>query len=425
MTEPPTPEDVPAAATVPDAPDAPDAPTRRPFALLRRRPVQGAAAGLLVIGTAAALLATAPAGSSTPQPPGAALSVNTASCGQAPAQLPAGPVSFSVTNTSDVYVSVYVVSADAKLAYAEIPWLGPKRTLPLATTLTGGSYAVRCVFSSGPVQTTGTIAVTGTAAGAVRGYLPMNDMDLSAPVTAYRAYVSAALPELLAAVQTLDGDLARGDLDAARADWLTAHLAYERLGAAYGSFGDFDSAMNGMAGGLAQGVDTPGWTGFFALEHGLWHGARPDQLRPISRRLVTDAAGLIEDFPSEDTDPGTLPLRAHEILENALQFQLGGIADYGSGSTLATLQANVQGTEEVLSVLAPLIQPRDPGLLTRLQQQLPVLEHAVDAFKKPSGGWTPVAQLPAGQRRALDGQVGALLEQLAAVPNLLTPRNHA
>ncbi|GAA1973422.1 EfeM/EfeO family lipoprotein [Kitasatospora viridis] len=396
----------------------------RPIAALRRRPVQSAAAGLLVLGVAAGLIAADPAGADR-QVPGGALRVDTTTCGRAPARLPAGPVSFSVTNASKVYATVYVVSADASLAYAEIPWLGPGKTLPLATTLTGGQYAVRCVFSSGPVQTTGAIAVDGTAAGAVRGYQPMNDKELTAPVTAYRAYVTAALPKLLAAAQTLDADLARGDLDAARADWLPAHLAYERLGAAYNSFGDYDTALNGMAGGLPQGVDTPTWTGFFALEHGLWHGATAAKLRPLSQQLVSDASGLIDDFPSEDTDPGTLPLRAHEILENALQEQLTGTADYGSGTTLATLDANVQGTEEVLSVLAPVVQPRDPALLTRLNAELPALEAQVAAAKKPDGSWIPVAELPADQRRRLDGSIGDLLEQLAALPNLLTPRNHA
>ncbi|MGF1426758.1 imelysin family protein, partial [Kitasatospora sp. LaBMicrA B282] len=376
------------------------------------------AAGLVAAATAA------PA-DATHKVPGGALTVDTTSCGKPPGQLPAGPLAFSVTNASKVYATVYLTSADASLAYAEISWLGPGRTLPLTTTLTGGRYAIRCVFSSGPVQTTGPVRVDGTAAGAVAGYLPMNDKELTAPVTAYRGYVSAELPKLLAAAQLVDGDLARGDLAAARTDWLTAHLEYERLGAAYNSFGDFDDSLDGMAGGLPQGVDTPTWTGFFALEYGLWHGRTADQLRPLGQQLVTDASGLIDDFPSEDTDPGTLPLRAHEILENGLQFQLNGIADYGGGSTLATLEANIQGTEEVLSVLAPVVRPRDPDLLAELDRELPALDAEVNACKNPDGSWIPAAALGADRRRRLDGDLGDLLEQLAVLPNLLTPRNHA
>ncbi len=57
-----------------------------------------------------------------------------------------------------------------------------------------------------------------------------------------------------------------------------------------------------------------------------------------------------------------LGLRTHEILENALQFQLTGHDDYGSGTTLATTLANVDGTRELLSLLRPSLTGRYAGL---------------------------------------------------------------
>ncbi|MDF3291617.1 EfeM/EfeO family lipoprotein [Streptomyces sp. RB6PN23] len=377
---------------------------------------------LLLLGAAALTGSTQAPGEALP---GGSLRVDAAGCGTPPAHLPAGRLSFAVTNGDKVFASIYVVSPDGSLAYAEIPWLGPNKTLPLATTLTGGDYAIRCVFSNGTVRTSRTVRVSGTATGAVAGYRPLSDLEMTGPVKAYRAYVTAAFPGLLAATRTLEADLARGDLAAAKTDWLTAHLEYERLGAAYHSFGEYDDAINGMANGLPQGVDSPQWTGFFALEHGLWHGAPVSRLQQLGRRLVADIVSLQQDFPSEDTDPGDLSLRAHEILENALQFQLGGIADYGSGTTLATLSANIRGTQEVLSVLAPVLSPRDPELLSQLNQQLAAYSTEVTSHRSASGVWTPVTRLDASQRRRLDGDLGHLLEELAAVPNLLTPRNHA
>ncbi|WP_329578946.1 EfeM/EfeO family lipoprotein [Kitasatospora sp. NBC_01250] len=400
----------------------PSPPAARPSPRSGRR-LRAALLGVLVLGTAT-LLGSAPADGQA-HPPGGKLAVDTTGCGAPPATLPAGRLSFDVTNNSKVFVTVYVVSPDGTLAYAEIPWLGPGRTLPLDTTLNGGQYAVRCVFSSGPVATSSAIRLDGTAADAVAGYRPMSDKELTGPVNAYRAYVTAALPTLLAAARTLDADVARGDLDAARADWLPAHLDYERLGAAYNSFGDYDDALNGMANGLPQGVDTPGWTGFFALEHALWHGWTAEQVRPLSQQLVTDASGLIDDFPSEDTDPGNLPLRAHEILENALQFQLGGIADYGSDSTLATLDANIQGTQEVLGTIAPVVQELDADLLGRLNGQLAAYQSEVAGYRAADGSWPALSRLGTAQRQRLNADLGGLLEQLAALPNLLTPRNHA
>ena len=53
---------------------------------------------------------------------------------------------------------------------------------------------------------------------------------------------------------------------------------------------------------------------------------------------------LLAWWPSQQIALRGLGLRTHEILENALEFQLTGHDDYGSGTTLATTLANIQGT---------------------------------------------------------------------------------
>lgn len=356
--------------------------------------------------------------------PGGRLAIDETACGAPPAHLPAGNVTFTVTDKSSVFATIYLVDP-ADEVFAEIPSISPGKTLPLATTLGAGTYAVRCVFTDETVRTSGSITVTGTTTGAVAGYLPLPDLAMEGPVTAYSAWVQAALPKLLAACTTLDDDIASGDLTAAKADWLTAHLDYERLGVAYNSFGDFDDELNGMAKGLPEGVATPDWTGFFRIEYDLWHGWSAAKLRPLSRNLVTTVNGLIQDFPSEEIDPGDLPLRSHEILENGLQFQLTGIADYGSGTALATLYANTQGTQEVLSVLTPLIQPRDPGLLATVDQDMARAQADLLDCRSPGGTWTAPGQTTTIQRQRIDGDLGELLEQLSIIPNLLAPRTSA
>ena len=164
-------------------------------------------------------------------------------------------------------------------------------------------------------------------------------------------------------------------------------------------------AIDGRADGLPLGTADPGWTGFHALEYALWHGS--GAAASLANGLVDSVNGLIADFPSEEVDPGDLPLRAHEILENAMQFQLTGDADYGSGSTLDTLYANTQGTAAVLRALTPLITPRDPGLLRTIDTDLAAVQRAL---------------LTRESRQRLDGRLGGLLEELAKVPDLLAPR---
>ncbi|SEL85920.1 EfeM/EfeO family lipoprotein [Streptacidiphilus jiangxiensis] len=400
--------------------------TVRPW--FRRPPLAGA----LALAVAGGALAVAFTSDDAPASAGAStltVSVDKHGCGAPPARLPSGPVVFEVTDAATTFVTVYLTDPGGARAYAEIRWLGPRHSLPLSASVAAGRYALRCVFSDGPVVTSPPVAVTGSAPDTEPGYRPMTSTDLEQPVTAYRAWVSAALPRLLDAARALDADVARGDLAAARTDWLSAHLAYERLGAAYNSFGDFDDAIDGRPDGLPGGVDDPGWTGFLAIEHTLWHGSTADRVRPLTQKLVSDVTGLIADFPSEDIDSEDLPLRAHEILENALQFQLTGHDDQGSGTTLATLDANVQGTSEVLSLLTPLLNERDPGLVDHLDQALTALRTSLQAASAAgsggTGGWTAADALDRATRERLDGALGSLLEQLARIPNLLAARNAA
>ncbi|MBR7827742.1 EfeM/EfeO family lipoprotein [Actinospica sp. MGRD01-02] len=393
----------------------------RPFRPLLRI---GASAAAIACAAAAGLAVAAHASDPArhvldlAQPPG--------SCGAPPGGLHAGPVTFQVTDDSHDYVNVYVIDdGERDKVYAEIQDLAPHATLALDTDLGAGIYAVRCVFSDGKIGTSAAISVTGTTDAAVPGYRAMPDLDLQAPVHEYTRWVESQLPKLLADSRTLDADVARGDLAEAKQAWLTAHLDYERLGAAYNAFGDFDGELDGMAGGLPRGVTDGSWTGFFAIEYALWHDQAPAKVRALTKSLVASVAALQQDFPSEEIDPGDLSLRAHEILENALQFQLTGIADYGSGTVLATVEANTEGTAELLSVLAPLITRSDPQLLTSARQGLAALQHVLAADVDARGTWRPVSALDSAQRQRLDADLGQVLETLSGVPALLYPRTGA
>ena len=379
----------------------------------------------ILAAAAVSVAALALLGGAVAAAPGPVVTVSESDCGSGWTPAGAGRQSLDLSDTARDPAEVYLVSPDGGEVYAEVLSLLPGVPRELSTTLGGGRYALRCVFTDGTVRTSPVRTLTGTTADPVRGIPPLPDLDLTGPVQAYRAYVDGGLPALLADSRRLDADTRAGDLVRARSDWLTAHLDYERLGAAYNSFGDFDGAIDGTADGLPLGTADPSWTGFHRIEYGLWHGQSAAGLSKLTHDLVSSVQGMIADFPSADIDPGDLPLRSHEILENALEFQLGGSSDYGSGTTLATLQANVQGTRAVLATLTGLITPRDPALLGRLDAGLTAVDRDLTADHSPNGSWIPSSALTLTQRQRLNGDLGGLLEQLATIPDLLQGRPSA
>jgi iron uptake system EfeUOB component EfeO/EfeM len=352
------------------------------------------------------------------------IAISETSCGTGWSAPTAGAFSFNVTDNGRSTAEVYLINPLNNDVYGEDPDVTPGSDEVMNVSIGAGDYAFRCSFIDSTVLNSATYHVTGSGAG-LPAVVPVNEQDMEAPVYDYRAYVESGLPGLLTAAEKLDADVKAGNLAQARTDWLPAHLDYERLGAAYGTFDNFDAEINGSASGQPQGTATKGWTGFFRIEYGLWHGQSAAELRPLTDGLVKNVQGLIADFPSEDTDPGDLPLRSHEILENALEFQLSGTDDYGSGTTLATVYANTQGTQAVLSTLTALITPRDPALLASVDQWMATVQHDLLACRAADGSWTAVSALSRAQRQTLDGDLGELLEQLSSIPNLLTGRTSA
>jgi hypothetical protein len=117
-------------------------------------------------------------------------------------------------------------------------------------------------------------------------------------------------------------------------------------------------------------------------------------------------------------------LRTHEILENALEFQLTGHDDYGSGTTMATTLANIGGTRVLLALLNPLLAPRYPGL-PEVYAGLTNLQALLDKEHLPNGQWVPVSALPNATREQIDAACGQVLQELAPIASIAEPRNTA
>ncbi|MFD7832968.1 iron uptake transporter permease EfeU, partial [Kitasatospora sp. NPDC059803] len=314
----------------------------------------------------------------------ATVSVSEQECGKGFSTPLPGQQVFQMHNTGDKVSEVYLVNPASGAVYGEIEGLAPGTTRALTATIGSGDYAWRCVPTGGTSVTSAAVHVTG--GGQVKAVKPVAEDDLKGPLDAYKDYVNKGLATLLTQTQKLQADVHGGDLATAKADWLTAHLQYASLGAAYGTFADLDGKIDGRPDGLADKAQDKDFTGFLRLEYGLWHGQSAADLTPVADQLAADVAKLGQDFPGQDFDPGDLPLRAHEILENTLQFELTGDTDQGSGTNLATTQANLAGTRELLTVLQPLLDERDPQLLTRVDAGMKRVGARVAGAPQPAGG---------------------------------------
>jgi iron uptake system component EfeO len=347
------------------------------------------------------------------------ISFNSASCGGTWTLAKPGWHTFQLYNANDVGGEIDLIDPKTSGVYAEVDQFGPGTKQTMSLDVGSGRYAFRCLFDDTDPMTGPVVTVPGHVKG-FSATVPVTFNDLVGPAKEYQAYVTVGLQTLLGQTTTLASDVQHGNLTAARRDWLTAHLTYETLGAAYDAFGNFDDEIDGRADAL--GVTNPQWTGFYRLEYGLWHGQSAGELTPYASKLVADVRALQAAWPTTEIPLIDIGLRTHEILENALEFQLTGHDDYGSGTTLATTLANIQGTRELLSLLHPLLVTRYPGLpgvytwLNRLQTLL-------EAEHQPDGTWVPVSQLSQTARQDIDAACSQALQELAPIASIAEPRN--
>ncbi len=243
----------------------------------------------------------------------------------------------------------------------------------------------------------------------------------------YRAYVATKLSTLRTQVAALSAATASGNPANAKAAWLTAHVTWLAIGqddGAYGCFGPLGGEIDGLAAGHPLGTADPAFTGFHRIEFDLWTrhdlsaaAADTGTLRRLLTRLMK--VPLSNYLPATATGIGNWLLRPHEVLEDALRDSLTADDDYGSGTDLSSIAADVAAVRTLLGELGPAIDPVAPRLASNARAELDALASAINATRT-HGGRVSIRDLPVRQREQVDADVDAALETLAPIPDLLT-----
>ena len=345
------------------------------------------------------------------------ITVSEATCGSGWQDPSPGVQTVQIHNTSAAVVEVTLVSSSTGAIYARVEGIGPRTTRAMPVDVGSGSYAFECYGNYYGYRPSRTIRIPGHVRGGV-GIMPVTAPSMNTVTTKSEAYVSRGLAVVARLTTVLAARVGAGHLAAARAAWLPAHLAWERLGSAYGMFSSFDAEIDGTPFGLPGGVHSPAFTGFYRLEYGLWRGQSAAELTGPAEELAVAVHELRTSWVGMALPPdqtlGDLALRTHEILEHAMRFQLSGQANFGSGTTMATAAANIDATIAQLKILHPL-------LVTRYHD-LPVLYSWLDRLRrlvnqaKTSHGWIPVSRLSTTRREQIDAAAGQTLELLDPIP---------
>lgn len=333
--------------------------------------------------------------------------------------LKSGRTTLHIRNTGNSPEEVQILDGRHKYDYGALEMVAPGTTRDLVVILPPGRFGASCEADDGTIGYSDPFDVKGPAVSGVHKWIPATLTDLGNVITNYRVSVTAGLKTLATDTDKLQSAAADHDRAVIKKRWLVAHLDYERLGGVYDTFGAFADKINGLPSGLPAGTQDPDFTGFHKVEYLLWHNGSDDQIMQATRQLDNDVHGLVKAFPHQVTAPNDVPLRTHEILENALQLTMTGQDDLGSHSGLATLSANIDGTRMTLKALTPLLDQNDPALLASATQAVDQLDGVLTQLRGQDGNYPALDSLTTPQRERLDGTLSGTLESLAPIPTEL------
>jgi high-affinity iron transporter len=383
-----------------------------------------ATAGVLAVvvggGTGAVIVALPASGSVS-----SAVTVTDTSCASqwGTASTAAGTRTLTITSGATVPGEVNLDNSSGGVE-AEVESLAPGASVQMTISLSSGTYQFACYLTGMSVTHSPSLTLVGSSGPGPIAVLPVTLGQLAGPDEKYQAYAAGELSALAAKVTQIQADLSNGDLATARSDWLQAQLDWELVGASYDSFGPLGQTVDGLPNGLPGGVSDPSFTGLHRLEYGLWHGESASSLLTVATRLAANVSRVRANLtsPALAGNAANLPVRAHEILEDALRDHLSLMDDEGGGAGYAETYADAQVTRVVLNELAPLIDTRAPSLLATASTQLTALQNALSATQV-SFQWQPPSAATREQRETIDADTGAVLETLAIVPDILEVRS--
>ena len=330
---------------------------------------------------------------------------------------------FEIDNQSTGGGEIDLIDPANGAIYAEVENTGPGTVTPMRLNLGSGTYAFMCNFNDFNPQVGAKVTVGGHAKG-TPAILPVSYNETIPYAKKYQAYAEAGLKVLAGQTATLAADVRRG-----RPGGGEAGLAHRPPAVPDARRGVRDvrrlRRRDRRRTRTPPGCAARSGPGSTAWSTGCGTGSPAHELTPVAARSSKDVNALLAWWPTQQIPLSDVGLRTHEILENALQFQLTGHDDYGSGTTLATTLANIAGHPRAARPCCTRCsRPRYPGL-PAVYSGLDRLQSLLEKEHRPNGTWVPVAALPTSARQAIDAACGAVLQSLAPIASITEPRNTA
>jgi iron uptake system component EfeO len=335
-------------------------------------------------------------------------------------EVPAGSLTFEVTNTGDDVTEFYLYAEDGERIVSEVENIGPGLSRELVAAVPAGSYVAACK----PGMTGDGIRVDLVVTDSGESVEPVADEEVIEQASeGYGEYVREETDELVAATAQFVAAFTAGRDDLARSLYPEARTHWERIEPVAESFGELDPILDAREADLEPGQR---WTGWHRLEKDLWPQRAgsdyapltPAQRTALAANLTANTAELQEEIAGLTFTVDQIANGSRALMEEVATGKITGEEEYWSRTDLWDFQANVDGAREAFELLEPIVATKDPELEETLDDRFDALQALLDA-QRDGDGFVFYHELTRQEVKTLADAVNALSEPLSELTSVV------
>lgn len=338
------------------------------------------------------------------------VNIHPKSCEPNALTVPAGRAAFRIVNQSERAVEWEIL--DGVLVVEERENIAPGLSQVINANLQPGDYAITCGLLSNP---RGTLHVTPTAASDAAAKARPSMVNFIGPLSEFRVYLSSQSNALIRAVDDLTQAITAGDLDQARALYLPARSAYQRLAPAAQRLAELDNGINARADYFEKREQDAQFGGFHRIEFGLFEQNSLDGLAPVAQKLQADVATLKTQLLAQTLPPEQLVGIVARNMRTLADVRTNGEEERYSHIDLNGFAANLDATRKVVDLLRPVLAKSAADLLPKVDAAVAALDGQLSALKGSDGQYTPYDKVGADQRKQIADKAKALADVLDGI----------
>ncbi|HEY9267451.1 MAG TPA: iron uptake system protein EfeO [Mycobacterium sp.] len=326
-----------------------------------------------------------------------------------------GANTFVITNNGSKVTEFYVYSAGERVM-GEVENISPGLQRKLIVQLTQpGTYTTACKPGMIGDGLRGEFTVTGDEVQID------TEGKFKEAADNYKRYVVSQSDALVPAVEAFVAAVKSGDIEAAKAQYPTSRVYFERIEPVAESFpNDLDPRIDLREADLEPGQK---WTGFHALEKQLWVTGLQLDANALADQLVADVKELNAGVKAPDftVDSTQIAGGAQGLLDEISTSKISGEEDIFSHTDLWDFNANLQGSQTAVASVRPILDERNPDLGKRVDQRFEEVEALLEKYRE-GDGFVLYDKVTEPERQELSRAIDALSKEVSQVQGVIAPQ---